>query len=258
MLLGTCVLTSAVLFGGCGFKKTEAVATPTPEPTAAPTATPEPTPTAAPTVTPVPMVKTIGQDSAGAFKVSMKNLTGKNITGFSVKQTEAAEYPASMLGENDPFAVSEERTLYYNPGAQENQQEVSGAVYDVSLTFEDGSVLELHAFPFGDVEVCEIHLEDGVAYVTYTSTSTQEAVSTKESELYIAESAAAAETYVEPSYDQQGYVDYSYQEPAYQEPAYQEPVYQEPVYQEPVYQEPVYTDPGMGGGDGCLQGGLVY
>ena len=58
------------------------------------------------------------------------------------------------------------------------------------------------------------------------------------------------------------HLEQTYEEPVYEEPSYEEPVYEEPSYEEPSYEEPSYDEGGsgeaVGGGDGCLDGGLVW
>ena len=163
-----------------------------------------------------PELKTIGQEDKEAFKVEIKNATGKNIKGITIKQTDEESYPENMLEDGDVFTDQESRNLYYkvpeqstevseesaedtaveSEGTQEKELEQG---YDIQLTFEDDSTAELHAFPFEDIEKGEICYEDDVAYLTYTSVASKEELNTKEAELAVkvaeqkaAEEAAAA------------------------------------------------------------------
>lgn len=169
-----------------------------------------------------PELKIIGQDDKDAFKVEIKNATGKNIKGIAIKQTDEESYPENMLEDGDFFTDQESRTLYYK--APEQSTEVSGesvedtAVenegtqekdleqgYDIQLTFEDDSTAELHAFPFGDIEKGEICYEDDVAYLTYTSITSKEELNTKEAELAVkaaAEQKAAEEAAAQAAAEQ--------------------------------------------------------
>ena len=204
LILG--VLLCAMAVGGCQGESNGADAASTP--TATPTSTPTPTPTEAP-------VKAIGteSDSESVFKVRLTNSTGLDITGISVKKTEDTEYPENMLVQDDIFVGNEKRDLYYDSGViptqeatQEDVAETEGDAgqkaltqgYDIMLNFSDGSSLELNSFPFDDIEEGELCVEDGVAFVKYTSVNTQQEVSTKEAQLAVkaqkeAEAAAAAE-----------------------------------------------------------------
>ena len=107
-ILTVLMLCAAVTVSGCALpgKKAEKAAV-----TAAPTATAAPTPTAspAPTATPTPVpLKSIGEKEAGAYEVQLKNATGKAIKAFSVKLQENAEFPESLLKEEDIFTDGEE------------------------------------------------------------------------------------------------------------------------------------------------------
>lgn len=265
------VIGFSFMAAGCGNKKdSQEKGQAGSSPTAEASETPEPT--KEPTETPAAL-KPIGTEEAGAYEVQLTNGTGKNITGIAIKRMEDGEYPENMLGADDTFAVNEERILYYK-GESGSQSDNAGQDtadqgtdsenlltpgYDIQLSFEEGTALELHAFPFGDIEKGSIRLEDEVAFIVYDSMADKKEVSTKEAEQVIAEQkkAEAAEQEAGAGTSEEQYNS----EPAYEEPVYQEPVYEEPVYQEPVYEEPVYQEPaggGDGGGDACLEGGLVF
>lgn len=150
--------------------------------------------------------KTIGEETEEAFCVKLKNSTGLDIIGVSVKLTEDTEFDVNLLAEKDVFAAEEERNLFYEAVANENSDDTAEEDaklmtqgYDIQLTFADESVQVLHAFPFEDIESGEIYLEDEVAYIKYISVSTGETVSTKEAEVATkqAEEAAQEEEYVE-------------------------------------------------------------
>lgn len=144
------------------------------------------------------------------FCVKLKNSTGLDIVGVSVRTFDEPEFPASMLAEEDNFVVGEERMLYVKSVEEETDAENADPEaklltqgYDIQLTFADESVKVLHAFPFGDITEGEICLEDDVAFVKYVSVSTKETVSTKEAELAVKqeeEAAAAEEFFVEEDY----------------------------------------------------------
>ena len=184
-ILTVLMLCAAVTVSGCALpgKKAEKAAV-----TAAPTATAAPTPTAspAPTATPTPVpLKSIGDKEAGAYEVQLKNATGKAIKAFSVKLQENAEFPESLLKEEDIFTDGEERILYYKSDG--NIQDPSKeTVYEIRLTFDDDTERILHDFPFKDMEKGEICTEGDVVYLTYTSMSTKAPVSTKAAEIMAA------------------------------------------------------------------------
>lgn len=66
-----------------------------------------------------------------------------------------------------------------------SQTESGAAVndgYEMQLILADGSTLEYTTVPFADMDVCTLHLEDGVPYLEYTSLSSPEEISTQETE----------------------------------------------------------------------------
>ena len=153
-----------------------------------------------------PELKAIGQEDKEAFKVEVKNATGKNIKGVAIKLTDEDAYPENMLEEGDVFADQESRNLYYKALEKNENEDVTEEFettendgtddekvleqgYDVQLTFEDDSTAELHAFPFGDIEKGDICYADDVAYLTYTSIESKEQIDTKEAELAVKQAA---------------------------------------------------------------------
>ena len=168
-----------------------------------------------------PELKTIGKEDKEAFKVEIKNATGKTIKGIAIKQTDEESYPENMLEDGDVFTDQESRNLYYKAPedttkeTEENTEDMaaeSGKAqekeleqgYDIQLTFEDDSTAELHAFPFEDIEKGEICYEDDVAYLTYTSVASKEELNTKEAELAVkvAEQKAAEEAAAQAAAEQ--------------------------------------------------------
>lgn len=140
-------------------------------------------------------IETIGT----VFQVVLENKTGKDITGISVKDSSMETYPDNMLAVGDVFAKDQKRKLFYNAtsaeAAAEAQQKEGEPIltpqYDIQLTFDDGTVFVLSAFPFSDIAKGSLCFEEGVAFVEYTSVDTKEAVSTKEAELMIKEEVEA-------------------------------------------------------------------
>ena len=53
----------------------------------------------------------------------MKNLTGKVITGVTVKNEKDEEYPDNFLKEEDKFEADEERVLWFDPNAKDKADE---------------------------------------------------------------------------------------------------------------------------------------
>lgn len=168
-----------------------------------------------------PELKTIGKEDKEAFKVEIKNATGKTIKGIAIKQTDEESYPENMLEDGDVFTDQESRNLYYKAPedttkeTEENTEDMAAESekaqekeleqgYDIQLTFEDDSTAELHAFPFEDIEKGEICYEDDVAYLTYTSVASKEELNTKEAEfaVKVAEQKAAEEAAAQAAAEQ--------------------------------------------------------
>ena len=168
-----------------------------------------------------PELKTIGKEDKEAFKVEIKNATGKTIKGIAIKQTDEESYPENMLEDGDVFTDQDSRNLYYKAPedttkeTEENTEDMAAESekaqekeleqgYDIQLTFEDDSTEELHAFPFEDIEKGEICYEDDVAYLTYTSVASKEELNTKEAELAVkvAEQKAAEEAAAQAAAEQ--------------------------------------------------------
>jgi len=218
-------------------------------------------------------LKAIGVEEGSDFQVELKNSTGKDIVGVSVKTIETTEYPANMLANGDTYKANESRNLYYkaekaaeDDAAADPNAKVLTPGYDIQLTFVDNSVAELHAFPFGDIEKGELCFADEVAYVKYTSVSSKEEIETKEAELAIvtqkkaeAEAKAVAEEQAaadaQNDYSSDNY-DYSqdYSEDYSQD--YSEDYSQD--YSEDYSQDYSQGDSSGGTGDGCVGDGLVY
>ena len=155
--------------------------------------------------------KLIGKPEEGAFEVTLKNMTGNDITSVKIKGADETEYTQELLEAGDIFAKDEVRTLYFKPSASEEaagdttedgtsaedgaaaetetaagEGGSAGKEYDIRLVMTDGSgaevTKELHAFPFTDAKEAEIALEDTAAFLKYTSLLTGSEVSTKEQE----------------------------------------------------------------------------
>ena len=159
-------------------------------------------------------LKTIGEkpekETEGILDVKLKNLTGKVITGFTIKNEKDEKYPDNFLKEDDKFAADEERELWFDLNKKdetsdaektedakteenaENTEEKEIPKYNIQLTFEDGTTSEIHTFPFGDTEEAELHLEGSVAYLVFDSASQKKSINTLENEKALAPTPTAA------------------------------------------------------------------
>lgn len=242
------LLMTAGIMAGCAANEEPSSSAAEPSPTAA--ATPEAT--ATPSPEPEEKLAVIGTESSKetVLKVVLENGTKQDITAVAVKDSSLEEFPESMLKDKDVFAADEKRELYYDSesavkAAEEAQQGDSDKLlepqYDVQITLKDGTVLVLHAFPFGDMEEGVIKVEEEVAYLEYTSVGSKQKVSTKDAELAVKEAAEAQAQAEEPSYEPEYTPAESYVE----------------YVPEPEPQPEVPSDNGNGGGEeGCLDGAL--
>ena len=162
---------------------------------------------------PEPAVIGTPSDDPDAFHVDAVNMTGKNITGFAVKENGMDDFGENLLADGDVYADSETRTVWYTAEAADNGASsdstssasggsgLSNAVvtpaYDVRLNFEDGTETVLHSFPFDIGKDIKIELapeeEGGFAYLEFTSTADGSQINTHDSEKqeYDSENAAA-------------------------------------------------------------------
>lgn len=141
-------------------------------------------------------------DSEDTFRVELTNMTGSVITGFTIKESAEEEYPDNMIPYGEIFEAESMRVLYFTPAegageeaAPESEKETE-AQYDAMITFEDGTVQEWLAIPFGDMTAGELLIEENVVYVTYVSVNSGEEINTLEAATQAvalkAEQAAAA------------------------------------------------------------------
>ena len=106
-------------------------------------------------------LKTIGEkpeeDKEGVLSVKLKNLTGKVITGVAVKNEKDEKYPDNFLKDEDKFETDEERVLWFDPNAKDEEKDAEAKdteetkeedskdaeaekevpKYNIQLTFED-------------------------------------------------------------------------------------------------------------------------
>ena len=182
-------------------------------------------------------LKTIGEkpeeDKEGVLSVKLKNLTGKVITGVTVKNEKDEKYPDNFLKDEDKFETDEERVLWFDPNAKDEEKDAEARdteetkeedskdaeaekevpKYNIQLTFEDETTAEIHTFPFGDTEEAELHLEGEVAYLVFDSTSQKKSFNTLETEQALApkptEAPAQTSSQSTQSYDNSSDYDYS-------------------------------------------------
>ena len=155
-------------------------------------------------------LKTMGTQEEGAFAVTLKNSTGKDIKSVMIRVTGEAAFTKEYLPIGEVFAKDEQRILYYKPAEKtaEPVQETTEASanmdepkelpdgYEIQLIFVDEAApadgqaaapntAVLHSFPFEAITEGELLMEEGVAYLKYLNTVTNTEITTLEYEKII-------------------------------------------------------------------------
>ncbi len=155
-------------------------------------------------------LKTMGTQEEGAFAVTLKNSTGKDIKSVMIRITGEAAFTTEYLPAGEVFAKDEQRILYYKPAekAAEPVQETAETTanmdepkelpdgYEIQLTFADEAApaegqtaapatAVLHSFPFEAITEGELLMEEGVVYLKYLNTVTNTEITTLEYEKII-------------------------------------------------------------------------
>lgn len=226
------------------------------------------------------ILKTIGDKTDTAFEVKLTNATGQDITGISIKNSGDETYPDNMLKNADKFGKDESRIVYYTSTKAKEEATETGKIipieYTIQLTLADGTISELHGFPFEDIQEGKISLEEKLAYLTYKSVSTNQEVITLESEKAVkaqADAAAASQQQAEKdAAAAKAQADANAQAASAQPQTQSQPQTQEaapettyqPESQAPAAPAPEQTpsdssnDAGAGQEEGCLNDGLFY
>lgn len=236
--------------------------------------------------------KVIGEKTEEAQVLELTNGSGKDITAFAVKaETDGEEYSENLLAPEDVFADGETRTFFFAAKSEADTQDGDAdgeteadaqdgtadaeAVADtqdsapdgeagtdaqedgelqaiakpekalalVRLTFADGTTAEFRLWDL-DISVYEIRLEEETAYLVCEKDGQE--LSTLEWER------AEAETEEAPA-DEEEIVEY---DDYYEDPYYEDTYYEDTYYEDTYYDDSAYYG-GDGGGDSCLQGGLM-
>lgn len=182
-------------------------------------------------------LKTIGEEVEGCLTFTVKNSSKKVIVGISIKSEEDGDYPENLkMEDNEAFEKSGRRTLYYTaPVSEDGEEDGELKKYDIRLTFEDQSTATLHQVALEDIEDGKlvIRVKDGVYYAAYTSIETKEEADTYEAEKAIADEEAA------------------------QAAAEAQAAAAAQAAAEAAAAQAAAAQPAEGGGDGCLEGGLL-
>ena len=162
------VLTAVTALGmaGCGKSSKEtAEVTPTPVPTAAPaTSTPLPTSTPAP--------KLIGVKTSTAKFVYLTNSTKGEIREIYLRAAGGEEWGKNLVPAEATIKDAEQVQMYYTPDSARD------AIYDMKIVDGDGNAYEIYSVQLSDMEKAKLMIDNGEAYLTYTSLSDKSEKST--------------------------------------------------------------------------------
>ncbi len=201
--------------------------------------------------------KTIGQETADAYKLLLTNHTGGEITGLAIKASISQEASSNLLQAGMKIELDETVCVYYTPEAEHPSQ----TAYDLNLSYADGHVVEIAGIGLDSMEQAELCYEDEIGFVKYKNGTSGEIVSTKEMALALKAQkqaqAAAAEQAQKEQPETQGAEEQTqvpeqaqYDQSGYQ-PSYDEPTYYQPATQQPAASGGQGSDVGQSG-EGCL------
>ncbi len=126
----------------------------------------------------------IGTPAKGEMilKVSLLNLTGQDITGFSVRESASEEFGENLLPEGEVYLADEVRDFYYDLNGKELPVSC-----DIQIVTGDGTAYVLHSFPFFDIYEGRLCFQDEALFLEYVSPWTGKEVVTRTAELKILE-----------------------------------------------------------------------
>lgn len=182
------VLTAVTALGiaGCGKSSKEtAEVTPTPVPTAAPTAAPA-TSTPLPTSTPAP--KLIGVKTSTAKFVYLTNSTKGEIREIYLRAAGGEEWGKSLVPAEATIKDAEQVQMYYTPDSARD------AIYDMKIVDGDGNAYEIYSVQLSDMEKAKLMIDNGEAYLTYTSLSEKSTIGNVETDNSEADSSDSADS----------------------------------------------------------------
>lgn len=126
----------------------------------------------------------IGTESPEAHKVLLTNRTGEAVTGFTVKASTDAEFPANLMASGMKVENDETVCLYYTVpetgGAETGSGKMLRTTYEFSVTNEGGREIRISGLIFDDIQQAELCFEDEVGFIKYVSVESGEEISTKE------------------------------------------------------------------------------
>ena len=132
--------------------------------------TAEVTPTPLPTSTPAP--KLIGVKTSTAKFVYLTNSTKGEIREIYLRAAGGEEWGKSLVPAEATIKDAEQVQMYYTPDSARD------AIYDMKLVDGDGNAYEIYSVQLSDMEKAKLMIDNGEAYLTYTSLSDKSEKST--------------------------------------------------------------------------------
>lgn len=147
---------------GCGKQKQDMDAAVTPVPTATPvpvtsTPTPMPTPTEAP--------KRIGVKTDTAKYVTLVNNAGVDLREIYIQNEETEEWGKNLIPSESSVKDKEQVQMYYEP--QDDGE------YHIKIVTENAEEFEIYSAELDDMKQTALYIEEGAAYLKYTSVSSK-------------------------------------------------------------------------------------
>jgi len=159
---------------------------------------------------PAPSYQIIGVQDADSIDFLMTNSTGLVIVEIAIKDATAPAYPGGLMGSSALIEVDETVQVYYTPTletaqeaidmteAPDEEERVFNVLYDILVTFEDGSTMEVWAIDLDALDDFAIRYGEDVLYIEYVDATTGEKVSTEDAArahraMLVAEAEAAVE-----------------------------------------------------------------
>lgn len=223
---------------GCGI--TEKTADITPTPTPAPTATPvPPSPTPTPNVTATPAPKLIGQKTETARSIALTNASDTDLREIYIQVSGASDWGKNLIPAESSVKSTEEVQMYYEPSEE--------TVYDMKLITKEATVYEIYSVDLDDMEKASLYIEDGSAYLTYKSLSTNNETSTSlidsSDDSWEDTSSQEDEDVYDDSYYDDSYYDDSYYDDSYYDDSYYDDGYYDDSYDDDgSYDDDYYDD----------------
>lgn len=180
LLAGMCVI--GMLAVGCGSKDTTVEVTPTPTPTIEVSGKGNMVEMQQSTgIDKTKIMKIMGTKTATSAELVITNNTGLEIDCFYTRPSGEEDWSDDYIQDKFTLQAGEQALFYYDPAAKD-ENGVSITKYDLKVSYTDDEESDclFRNLTLSDIEELKLKMEDGIPFVTYTSLSTKQEVSTLE------------------------------------------------------------------------------